>query len=142
MSSLHNAPRNHLVTPDSNNASRDSHKFFQSTLSPGRTFASANRHSYVSERVQQWHWDSSRLSWHLVRSIKAETIVRLSNPRIRPAFPPSCSYLFAIIEFIRNRKELPRSGAMIPRWGLNSVEIEYQSVSKEPESSRDTPWEM
>ncbi|KYN18910.1 Zeta-sarcoglycan [Trachymyrmex cornetzi] len=31
---------------------------------------------------------------------------------------------------------------MIPRWGLNSVEIEYQSVSKEPGSSRDTPWEM
>ncbi|KYN34743.1 Zeta-sarcoglycan [Trachymyrmex septentrionalis] len=31
---------------------------------------------------------------------------------------------------------------MIPRWGLNSVEIEYQSVSKEPGSSRDTPWEI
>lgn len=89
MNSLHNAPHNHLVTPDSSYARRHSHKFFQSTLSSNRTgaFASANRHSYVSERIQQWHWDSSTLSWRLVRSIKAKTFVRLLQPSSPPRDP-------------------------------------------------------
>lgn len=89
--------------------SRDSHKFFQSILSPGRINVPTLSQiaAFARERSVTMLWIGRRLSWCLARPIKAKTItVVLSTSRPRQAAVTAAATPYSLLS---NLFEIERS---------------------------------